>query len=318
MSTLPQDIADIIAPQHEHVKALLGRVRQTTGQARADAFHALRLTLAVHETAEEQAIHPQALRELGDYDRAANDRIAEEQTAAQTIRALEMVDVDSDQFNYSFEGFAASVVDHATAEENDEWPALRNITDVAVVSKMAEQMRAVPELADDPTAPGMTATFEQMRQWAKKSLPRPPEPQLRAVASASEQAAPEPPEPPIDPPPSVVRAVAYRQVPNRPVPEKAMIKLLYKPVSVLVSVLGGILAGVICKRVWKVIGGEDEAPKATDKRRGWRELLLAAALQGAIFAVVKAAVDRSAAEGTRKITGVWPGEHGEDYAQRAP
>jgi hemerythrin superfamily protein len=315
MSTLPQDIADIIAPQHEHVKALLDRVRQATGQARADAFHALRLTLAVHETAEEQAIHPQALRELGDYDRAANDRIAEEQTAAQTIRALEMVDVDSDQFNYSFEGFAASVVDHATAEENDEWPALRHITDVATVSKMAEQMRAVPELADDPTAPGMTATFEDMRQWAKMSLPRPPEPQLRTVASASEQAAPEPPEPPeppIDPPPSVVRAAADRQVPNLLVAEKAMIKLLYKPVSMLVSVLGGILAGVIFKRVWKVIGREDEAPKATDKRRGWREVLLAAALQGAIFAVVKAAVDRSAAEGTRKVTGVWPGEHGED------
>jgi hypothetical protein len=30
-------------------------------------------------------------------------------------------------------------------------------------------------------------------------------------------------------------------------------------------------------------------------------------VQGAIFAVVKAAVDRGAAEGTRKITGVWPG-----------
>jgi hypothetical protein len=30
-------------------------------------------------------------------------------------------------------------------------------------------------------------------------------------------------------------------------------------------------------------------------------------VQGAIFAVVKAAVDRGAAEGTRKLTGVWPG-----------
>ena len=43
-------------------------------------------------------------------------------------------------------------------------------------------------------------------------------------------------------------------------------------------------------------GGEDEAPKATDARRGWREILLAATLQGAIFALVKATVDRSAAD----------------------
>jgi predicted metal-dependent enzyme (double-stranded beta helix superfamily) len=88
----------------------------------------------------------------------------------------------------------------------------------------------------------------------------------------------------------------------------AVMKLLYKPVSILVSVLGGVLAGAVFKRVWKVTAGEDEAPKATDARRGWREVLLAAAIQGAIFALVKAAVDRGAAEATRKVTGTWPGE----------
>ncbi len=86
-----------------------------------------------------------------------------------------------------------------------------------------------------------------------------------------------------------------------------MIKVLYKPLSILISVFSGILAGAIFKRIWKVTAGEDEAPKATDAQRGWREILLAAALQGAIFALVKAAVDRGAAEGTRKLTGVWPG-----------
>jgi hypothetical protein len=87
-----------------------------------------------------------------------------------------------------------------------------------------------------------------------------------------------------------------------------MIKLIYKPVSLLVSVLGGILAGAIFKRVWKLAAGEDETPKATDIRRGFPEVLIAATLQGAIFALVKAALDRGAAEGTRKLTGYWPGE----------
>jgi Protein of unknown function (DUF4235) len=96
-----------------------------------------------------------------------------------------------------------------------------------------------------------------------------------------------------------------------------MIKLLYKPVGMLVSVLGGLLAGVIFKRAWKIIAGEEEAPSATDARRGWREVLLAATLQGAIFAIVKAAVDRGAAEGTRKLTGVWPGEQDEQPAEGA-
>jgi Protein of unknown function (DUF4235) len=60
--------------------------------------------------------------------------------------------------------------------------------------------------------------------------------------------------------------------------EKAMIKPLYKPVSMLVSVPGGILAGAIFKKAWKIIGREDDMPKATDARRGWREVMLAAAL----------------------------------------
>jgi len=96
-----------------------------------------------------------------------------------------------------------------------------------------------------------------------------------------------------------------------------MIKLLYKPAGMLVSVLGGVIAGAIFKRVWKVAAREDDAPKATDAQRGWREILPAAALQGAIFALVKAVIDRGAAEGTRKVTGVWPGEGGEPSGKEA-
>ena len=89
-----------------------------------------------------------------------------------------------------------------------------------------------------------------------------------------------------------------------------MIKMLYKLVGMLFGLVAGMLAGAIFKGVWKVAAREDEAPKATDARRGWREVLAAAALQGAIFAVVKAAVDRGAATGVEKVTGVWPGDEG--------
>lgn len=51
-----------------------------------------------------------------------------------------------------------------------------------------------------------------------------------------------------------------------------------------------------------------EVPKVADVARSWPEVFFAAALQGEIFALVKAALDRSAAAGTRKLTGTWPGE----------
>lgn len=93
-----------------------------------------------------------------------------------------------------------------------------------------------------------------------------------------------------------------------------MIKVFHKLLSLLASVLGGMLAGAIFKRIWKLAAGEDQAPKATDRRRSWREVLLAAGLQGAVFAVVKAAVERGTAHGTHKLTGTWPGDSGERAA----
>jgi uncharacterized protein DUF4235 len=83
-------------------------------------------------------------------------------------------------------------------------------------------------------------------------------------------------------------------------------KLLYKPFSIAFSVTGGILAGMLFKQLWKALAGEEEAPEATSQEYGWGEVLLAAALQGAIFAVVKAAVDRGGAAGVRRLTGNWP------------
>jgi hypothetical protein len=35
-------------------------------------------------------------------------------------------------------------------------------------------MRAVTQLAEDPSAPGLQATFSEMQDWAKGRLPAPP------------------------------------------------------------------------------------------------------------------------------------------------
>jgi len=85
-----------------------------------------------------------------------------------------------------------------------------------------------------------------------------------------------------------------------------MIKLLYKPVAIVAGIVGGVLSGLIFKRVWKVVGRGSDAPAPMDSERGWGEVLLAAVLQGAIYALVRTAVDRGAAEWTRKKTGIWP------------
>ena len=97
-----------------------------------------------------------------------------------------------------------------------------------------------------------------------------------------------------------------------------MSKLLNRAISVGVSlgasVLGAVVAGAVFKRVWRVATDEDEAPSATDARRSWSEVLIAAALQGAIFAVIKAVLDRGTATAARELTGTWPGDGDEGDA----
>ena len=98
---------------------------------------------------------------------------------------------------------------------------------------------------------------------------------------------------------------------------RRVVKTSYKAVDLIASMIGGLLVGLIFDRAWGAIEQEDGAPKATDEQRGWREILLAAGLQGAIFALVKAAVDRGIAEGTRKLTGIWPGDEGQQPGNSA-
>jgi Protein of unknown function (DUF4235) len=86
-----------------------------------------------------------------------------------------------------------------------------------------------------------------------------------------------------------------------------MAKLIYKPLGLFFSVLGGIVAGALFKRLWRALAHENDAPKATDKNRGWREVVTAAAAQGAVFGGVKAVIDRAGATGFARVTGVWPG-----------
>jgi hypothetical protein len=82
-------------------------------------------------------------------------------------------------------------------------------------------------------------------------------------------------------------------------------KMAYKPVSMLLGVAAGALAGAAFRRVWREFSDQD-APNATDEDRDWGEILAAAALQGVIFAVVRAVAERGGAAGMRRLTGDWP------------
>jgi hypothetical protein len=83
----------------------------------------------------------------------------------------------------------------------------------------------------------------------------------------------------------------------------ALSKSLYTPLSIAASVGGGLLAGRIFTEIWQRVSPSDqEPPDPKDLDRSGREAISAAALQGLVFGLVRAAVDRASAKGYKAVT----------------
>lgn len=90
-------------------------------------------------------------------------------------------------------------------------------------------------------------------------------------------------------------------------------KLLYKPFGIILGLLAGQLSKTAFNFIWARFDDE-EAPKPTTEETSWAKMLGAAALQGVVFRVVRAAVNRKGAEGYAYLTGVWPGDKRQEKA----
>ncbi len=86
-----------------------------------------------------------------------------------------------------------------------------------------------------------------------------------------------------------------------------MLKLLFLPFSVV----GGLLAGVLSKRLfgalWRLVDKE-RPPQPEQRRASVGKLALALALNGAVFRLVRGLADHGARLAFLRLTGRWPGE----------
>src|SRR5688572_16312362 len=129
----PSDVITEVLRDHEEIKSLFGRVSGASGGAKRDAFEALVRKIAVHETAEEEVVHP-AVRTSA--HEVVEERLAEEHEGKEVLSELERMGVDDPRFDATFSQFERAVLAHASNEEREEHPRLRQ----AVEAERLQQM----------------------------------------------------------------------------------------------------------------------------------------------------------------------------------
>ncbi|HEY8001644.1 MAG TPA: DUF4235 domain-containing protein [Solirubrobacterales bacterium] len=86
-----------------------------------------------------------------------------------------------------------------------------------------------------------------------------------------------------------------------------MAKILFIPVSII----AGLIAGLVGKKVFEVVWGlvdDQEPPDAEDREIEMPKLVASLAVQGATFAIARGLTDHFARRSFYKATGAWPGE----------
>ena len=84
-------------------------------------------------------------------------------------------------------------------------------------------------------------------------------------------------------------------------------KLLFIPFSIVAGLIAGFLGKKLFEGAWGLIDDE-EAPESEHREAPFAKILIAAALEGAIFRATRAATDHQMRRAFAGFTGTWPGE----------
>ena len=84
-------------------------------------------------------------------------------------------------------------------------------------------------------------------------------------------------------------------------------KFLFVPVSILGGILAGLVGKKLFERIWGLVDDE-EPPDPKHREVDYPKLVAALVLEGAIFRLVRGWFDHGARQGFSRLTGTWPGE----------
>lgn len=161
------DVVEVLLAQHALIEEQFEAVSAAGGKAaRRKAFQELARLLVVHETIEQELVHP---LNAGDIDAGAEvvaDRLEEEQRADEMLAEMFEIEVDDPDFDRLLAGLREAVLSHATREERYEFPRLRQHEPADVRVELAVAVQDAFDAAPTRlprTGDGTAAALEAVR-----------------------------------------------------------------------------------------------------------------------------------------------------------
>lgn len=160
--TSPTDVVEFLIDQHNRIKSLFEQTLSSSGSQRKDAFLTLRRLLAVHETGEEEIVHPRARRKLAGGPEVVWARLAEEHEAKVALAELEKLDVDSEEFTVQLRELRDAVIEHAEHEETEEFSWLQQELTAHELQLMTRATRIAEAIAPTRPHPGVESQLANL------------------------------------------------------------------------------------------------------------------------------------------------------------
>lgn len=126
MTDRPDDVVDLLQEQHARIDQFFLTALTAQGQPRHDAFVDLVRLLSLHETVEEEIVHPIARDVLPPRpDEGVDLLLEEEHRIRRHLIELTTAGADAPDFVDRLRALREAVLTHVRREERDEFPRLR-------------------------------------------------------------------------------------------------------------------------------------------------------------------------------------------------
>jgi hemerythrin superfamily protein len=149
------NVVALLKQQHGEIRNLFDKVEQAGGDERRDAFRKLVRMLALHETAEEEVVHPYTRRMVPGGGSVADDRLKEEREAKELLSRLDDMDAEDAAFLPMLLQLRMAVMEHARAEERYEFAHVLRTADDKQLAAMAKAVKAAEATAPTRPHPGV-------------------------------------------------------------------------------------------------------------------------------------------------------------------